>query len=180
MDTWTYRHIRNNRKDTLAKRGATEVQTDRPASLQTAINMIRRNNSEQRPIAWAMGKSGRKVFKHMVAPTPKDALNSLARPAQAIVFRLRTQHIPLNSHLHRIKKDPYPACPLCDCPNETVSHQLFICPALTDLRTAYLPSAHNFENTLYTIKKQLFRTCKLFYLSAGRRAQVQVVVGSVR
>ena len=170
----------NDRADTLAKRGATEVQTDRPASLQTAKNMIRRNNREQWLIEWAMGKTGRRVFKHMAAPNPKDALNSLARPEQAIVFRLRTQHIPLNSHLHRIKPDISPDCPLCDCPDETVSHHLFTCPALTDLRTAYLPSPPNFENTLYTNKQQLLKTCKFFSLSAGRRAQAQVVVGSVR
>ena len=43
----------NDRADTLAKRGATEVQTNRPASLHTARNMIRRNNREQWLIEWA-------------------------------------------------------------------------------------------------------------------------------
>ena len=78
----------NDRADTLAKRGATEVQTDRPASLQTAKNMIRTNNRHQWLTEWAMGTTGRRVFKHMATPNPKDALNSLTRPELAVVFRL--------------------------------------------------------------------------------------------
>ena len=52
-----------------------------------------------------------------------DNFDKLTRKNQAI-FRLRTQHIPLNSHLNRIGATVEKACPLCNHPEETVEHHL--------------------------------------------------------
>ncbi|KAG2108753.1 uncharacterized protein F5147DRAFT_836967 [Suillus discolor] len=43
-------------------------------------------------------------------------------------FALRSQHAPLNHHLHRIGKHPTPCCPHCPGTNETVAHYLLDCP----------------------------------------------------
>ncbi|KAJ8588030.1 hypothetical protein M405DRAFT_740973, partial [Rhizopogon salebrosus TDB-379] len=41
---------------------------------------------------------------------------------------LRTRHVPLNLHLHRIRKSDTPRCPHCPLINESVHHFLFECP----------------------------------------------------
>ena len=47
----------------------------------------------------------------MNAPRPKDPINTLSRDEQALIFRLRTKHVPLNNHLNTIKKDHPSQCP---------------------------------------------------------------------
>ncbi|KAG1750864.1 hypothetical protein EDB19DRAFT_1629030, partial [Suillus lakei] len=41
---------------------------------------------------------------------------------------LRTRHISLNQHLHRIGKSASPNCPHCKGALETVQHYLLTCP----------------------------------------------------
>ncbi|KAJ3878611.1 hypothetical protein F5051DRAFT_292525, partial [Lentinula edodes] len=43
--------------------------------------------------------------------------------------QLRTGHIPLQRHLHRIGKADSATCPCCKHGNETVTHYLFECRA---------------------------------------------------
>ncbi|KAJ3925073.1 MAG: hypothetical protein NXY57DRAFT_873969, partial [Lentinula lateritia] len=43
--------------------------------------------------------------------------------------QLRTGHIPLQKHLHRIHQADTPICPCCKQQPETVFHYLFQCPA---------------------------------------------------
>ncbi|KAI0365551.1 hypothetical protein BV20DRAFT_913898, partial [Pilatotrama ljubarskyi] len=43
-------------------------------------------------------------------------------------IQLRTNHVPLQSYLHRIGKAPSAACPTCGREPETVPHYLFACP----------------------------------------------------
>ncbi|KAE9407133.1 hypothetical protein BT96DRAFT_746098, partial [Gymnopus androsaceus JB14] len=43
--------------------------------------------------------------------------------------QIRTGHIPLNSHLHRIQLADSPDCPCCKRHPETVFHYLLECPA---------------------------------------------------
>ena len=125
---------------------------------------------------WAMGDTGRTMFQHMTTPKPKDSINELKRNESNTIFRLRTQHVPLNSHLSRIGVRDDPSCPLCPSPNETVEHHLFECPALNDLRAQYLPTNPTIENTLYTHSHQLRKTHLYFVMSSGRRARAQVLL----
>ncbi|KAJ3897741.1 hypothetical protein F5879DRAFT_1073916 [Lentinula edodes] len=57
----------------------------------------------------------------------------LWRKQTSILFQLRTGHVPLNSHLHRIGKADSPNCPHCDTTGratiETVKHYITECPA---------------------------------------------------
>ena len=123
---------------------------------------------------WAGSTTGRAIFTHMTTPTPKDNINSLKRSEQTTIFRLRSQHVPLNSHLKRIGVVTDSSCPLCPCPDETVTHLLFQCPALKDLRSLYLPPNPSIENTLYTSASQLRDTHKFFVMSSGKRAKAQM------
>ena len=68
------------------------------------------------------------------------------------IFRLRSGHIPPNGPLNRIGVRISPDCALCGWADaeETVTHNLFECPALEDLlRSEYLPPKPNTASTLY-------------------------------
>ena len=164
----------NERADKLAKKGASCPQTDVPTSLETAKQLIRCNKKESWMNEWAGSTTGRAIFTHMTTPTPKDNINSLKRSEQTTIFRLRSQHVPLNSHLKRIGVVTDSSCPLCPCPDETVTHLLLQCPALKDLRSLYLPPNPSIENTLYTSASQLRDTHKFFVMSLGKRAKAQM------
>ncbi|KAL6297782.1 hypothetical protein BKA93DRAFT_745340, partial [Sparassis latifolia] len=52
------------------------------------------------------------------------------------LMQLRTGHVGLNQHLHRICKTPSPICPACHLALETVQHFLLTCTAYTGQRHA--------------------------------------------
>ena len=106
----------------------------------------------------------------------KDDMKKLKRKDQTAIFRLRTQHIPLNQHLNRINPERPPLCPLCDHPYETVEHVLFQCRKLDDLRVSYLPAFPNLENTLYCSLQQLKATATFYHTACARRANAQMVL----
>ena len=92
------------------------------------------------------------------------------------IFRLRTQHIPLHSHLNRIGAIAEKTCPLCGHPEETVEHHLFQCSNLEDLRRQLLPPQPDIHNTLFSTSRQLKSTCTFHYMSLSRRAKAQVLL----
>jgi ribonuclease HI len=68
-----------------------------------------------------------------IDPTmPSDGFRRLTRELNraqtSIIIQLRTGHIALNKHLHRITKADSPTCPTCGQDDETVHHYLFDCP----------------------------------------------------
>ncbi|THH26637.1 hypothetical protein EUX98_g7553 [Antrodiella citrinella] len=54
---------------------------------------------------------------------------ALPRKQASLLFQLRTGHVPLNHHLHRIRKVPTSTCPACANHTETVHHFLLMCHA---------------------------------------------------
>jgi hypothetical protein len=56
--------------------------------------------------------------------------SEMLRKHASLLFQLRSGHIPLNKHLHRIQKADSPTCPCCHQHNETVMH----CPAHKNAR----------------------------------------------
>ena len=176
---WIPGHVNiqgNERADTLAKRGASCPQPDVPTSIENTKQTIRANKKEEWMNEWASGDTGRVMFQHMTTPKPKDSINELKRNESVTIFRLRTQHVPLNSHLRRIGVTEDSSCPLCPCPDETVEHHLFECPALADLRAQHLPPNPTIENTLYTHSEQLGKTHTYFVMSSSRRARAQALL----
>ena len=162
----------NEQADKLAKQGARCPQQNNTASMNTAKQIIKQNKKEDWRNEWALNVTGRSMFMHMATPNPNDHINTLSREEQVTIFRLRSQHVPLNSHLKRIGVVTDSRCPLCPCPDETVAHHLFDCPPLDDLRTEYLPPNPDTANTLYTNPKQLRNTHRYFIMAKSRRTQV--------
>ena len=140
----------NERADSLAKQGASLPQPEVPVAYSTCRQIIKSNSKEEWLNSWSSGKTGRVMYNHMSKPHLKDPINALRRGDQSLIFQLRTQHAPLNSHLNRIGVIQSAACPLCDYPSETVEHHLFYCRKLTDLRGGcFLPKIPTKSNCLY-------------------------------
>ena len=162
----------NERADSLARSGAQKEQIDKPVSLSTAKQMIKSNSKIEWHNSWALCKKGRSIFRHLPKPNRNDSINFLKRKEQVIIFRLRSNHIPLNAHLNRITTNHPPNCALCDFEEESVDHFLFHCPALTDIRRQFLPKNPDLENTLYSTTTQLRQTYTFFEMANRRRTQV--------
>ena len=107
--------------------------------MKTAKQTISQTKREIWMKQWADCDKGRAVYEHMAKPNPKDSINQLKRKEQSAIFKLRSQHSGLNNHLTRIGVKSEAKCPLCLCPEETVTHYLLQCPALDDLRRELLP-----------------------------------------
>lgn len=65
----------------------------------------------------------------------RKLVRGLSRKQMAIITQLRTGHVPLNHHLHRINRAESAACPGCGYARETVLHFLTQCPAWETART---------------------------------------------
>ena len=163
----------NEKADALAKKGSKLAQPTRPVTLQTTKQKIKQNYKKDWMRKWASGPTARKVYNHMNQVNPNDNLQKLKRKDQTTIFRLRTQHIPLNYHLNRFNPEKPPHCVLCDDPYETVEHVLLECRKLEDLRKLYLPTPPSIENTLYCSLSQLERTVLFYDMTCVRRANAQ-------
>jgi ribonuclease HI len=78
-------------------------------------------------------KSPRYARTRVIDPTmPSDKYikltNGLPKRTASFYIQMRTRHVPLNFHLHRIKKSDTPRCPICPEIDETIHHYLFDCP----------------------------------------------------
>ena len=109
----------------------------------------------------------------LTTPNPRDSIHFLRREEQVTIFRLRCGHVHLNAHLKRTGAIADSGCHLCTCPEETVAHNLFVCPQLDGLRTKYLPQNPDNANTLYTNLEQLRNTHRCFVMASSRRAKAQ-------
>ena len=168
----------NERADTLAKKGAAEEQPDRPVTQSSCKQIINTKTKTEWVNDWALGSTGRVMYPYMTTPTNTDPIDSLGRREQSIIFRLRSQHVCLNMHLNKINPMQEPVCPLCPCAYETVSHFLFECPELLQLRKTYLPANPDLGNTLYSDHKQLNNTAKYFIMANRQRNKFQDQAGS--
>ena len=65
--------------------------------------------------------------------TEEDSIQQLDRAAQVTIFRLRTGHCQLLSHLHRLKISHSDECP-CGAGLQTPIHILQSCPTFDNLR----------------------------------------------
>jgi hypothetical protein len=68
--------------------------------------------------------------KYLMLITP------LPKKMASILTQMRTGHVPLAKHLHRIGKADLPICPTCQQHKETIEHLLLHCPAHQDTRQA--------------------------------------------
>ena len=64
------------------------------------------------------------LYQHQQIPNQTDPIKYPHRAHQTAIIRPRTQHAPLNAHLHRIMKDHPAKCVYCPNSDETVGHIL--------------------------------------------------------
>ena len=126
-----------------------KAQHDEHVSYATSKQIIQTKSRKIWHDRLARGNTGRTYYQHQQTPNQTDSINQLHRAHQTAIFRLRTQHAPLNAHLHRIKTDHPAKCVYCTDSDETVEHFLFHCPLYGDIRTRLLPAQPTIQNTLY-------------------------------
>jgi ribonuclease HI len=63
-----------------------------------------------------------------------DTVDCLPRSLAVLLIQLRTGHVPLAKHLHKIQKADSPICPRCRQADESVAHFLLHCTAHADAR----------------------------------------------
>ena len=152
--------IGNNTADHLAKQGSRKDQPNKPCSMETVRQLLKQDSKIEWLTRWATGNTGRVMFNEMDKPTKLDPLNQLNREDQSLIFQFRTGHCKLNKHLNRINPQRIPSCRNCNNPYESVSHVLFDCQKLKELRKEFLPLQPSIRNTLYGNVEQLRSTCK--------------------
>ena len=97
--------------------------------------MARQKNREEVLKLWAVQWKASNRSTHLSridpsAPSKKflSLTSHLPKSKAGVVFQLRSGHIALNKHLHRLNKSDTPSCLQCEAgPPETVHHFLFDC-----------------------------------------------------
>lgn len=127
----------NEMADQLAKQGTIEEQPDDGVTFP-----------EKRTLIKALFKT----------PREQDAYHALERWQQVIIFRLRTGHCRLNSHMYyTMRLAPSPKC-RCGEADETPEHVLQTCRLLTQPRDRVWPERTSLQTKLYGTRRDLEET----------------------
>ena len=95
----------------------------------------------------------------------RDALQSLDRWQQVVIFRLRTGHCRLNSHLSKkMKLVPSSTCP-CGLEDQTPEHVLQTCPLFQEQRKQVWPNATPLHTKLHGCRQDLEDTTTFVFLT---------------
>ena len=109
----------NEDADRLAKSGSRAEQPHQAVSYRQAKTFIKRHYTQK----WTASHH----------PPPDDRIHHLSRHQQTIIFRLRTGHCRLCSHIYRLGLSHTPDCP-CNTSTETPERILQHCPLHHDIR----------------------------------------------
>ena len=96
--------------------------------------------------------------------TEEDNIHQLDRAAQVTMFRLRTGHCQLFSHLHRLKISHSDECPWGTDPR-TPNHILQSCPNYNTLRHQTWPSPVDVHRKLWEPVETLWQTADFVLLT---------------
>jgi ribonuclease HI len=133
----------NERADEEARRAAqgkdSSDQRDIPLSLRGQLpwscsamrqylNARRKGKVEEQWRASSRYASTMQYDDHLLKGTYLDLADNLPRSLAVLLLQLRTGHVPLAKHLHRIRRADSPICPCCRQADESVSHFLLHCP----------------------------------------------------
>jgi len=133
----------NEAVDVEAKRAATgESSLDehlpdflRNKILPRSISAIRQEFAAETQKEWKKRWEESKRYEHMHRIDPKlpsksflKLIKDFPKAVSSLLIQLRTGHIGLNKHLHRINKKDSPDCDECDGTPETVFHFIMECP----------------------------------------------------
>ena len=162
----------NDRADKLARQGTSKTHHDEQVSYAASTQIVHRKSRKIWHDRWARGNTGRIYYQPQQTPNQTDPINQLHRAHQTVVFRLRTDHAPLNAHLHRIKMEHPAKSVYCPDSDETVEHVLSHCPLYDNIRSRLLPAQPNIHNTLYGSTTQLQRTATYNMSAMNRRDEI--------
>jgi hypothetical protein len=107
------------------------LRKDLPVSLAALRQILTTSARREWASAWATSKRYQrlhKIDKKMPSRVYEKLTNGLRRAQTSTLTQLRTNHIPLNFYLFRIKRSDSPDCPHCPGITEDVDHYLFTCP----------------------------------------------------
>ena len=134
----------NEAADQLAKEGARGIQIEEDLTFHEKKTLIK------------------SLFK---MPPRNDDYHYLDREDQVKLFRLRTGHNRLNSHMHRkLKMVPSSACN-CQRGDQTAEHILQVCPRFEELRKEIWPDITSLETKLFWDRVELIKTSKFIKLT---------------
>lgn len=153
--------VGNERADTLAKEAATGKEKPAkhtpfmfrefpklPFSKAAARELARKRIPTQWEAGWKKSickpkmdriDPGMKVGKYL------NLVGDWKKNRTSTITQLRTGHVPLNYHLHRIKKADSPFCPHCNDKEETIHHYLIECPAYDAERMQMQAACKNYD-----------------------------------
>ena len=134
----------NEEADWLSKMGSKLEQPAHPMSYNKAKTILK--NSFR--MEWQ---------QRLDIGTEEDSIHQLDRATQVTIFRLRTGHCQLLSHLHRLKISHSDECP-CGTGPQTPNHILQSCPTFEDLRCQTWPSPVEAHRKLWGPVKTLRQT----------------------
>ena len=146
----------NEDADRLSKMESKLEQSAHPMSYSEA-KAIHRNNFRTE---W---------WQHLDIGREEDSIHQLDRAAQVTIFRLRTGHCQLLSHLHRLKISHSDECP-CSTGPQTPIHILQFCPTFDALRHKTWPSPVDAHRKLCGLVETLQQTAD-FALLTGLKIQ---------
>ena len=135
----------NEKADALSKRGSQLEQIEHKMNYREAKTIIKGNMKEK----WKE--------KHQIQGG--DEIEKLKRNEQVIIFRLRTGHCRLLSHLYKLKISHTDECP-CGTGQQTPEHLLQSCPTYDALRHETWRSEVVFPEKLYGTAADLRRTAE--------------------
>ena len=109
----------NEEADRLSKKGSKLEQSAQPMSYSEAMTVLRNNFRAE----WR---------QRLNIGSEEESIHHLDRAAQVTIFRRRTRHCQLLSHLHRLKISHSDECP-CGTGPQTSNHTLQSCPTFDAL-----------------------------------------------
>lgn len=134
----------NEKADALSKEGSKMEQFSHPVSYKEAKTIIHNRYQSK----W---KEKRGADKSL------DAIHLLQRQQQTILFRLRTGHCRLLSHLYKLKISHTNECP-CGTGLQTPTHILQFCPKYNVLRCQTWPMGAELNKKLWGDRNDLEKT----------------------
>ena len=125
----------NDKADSLANIAALHHPVNKPTqSLSSLLCQANQLTKVAWCDRWKTGSTGREYFEIQSKPNLMRYRN-IPRKDQVYLSRLKMNHFPTQSYLHRVKLADDPTCPLCGKAEETIRHIIFECEELTTFRS---------------------------------------------